>query len=655
MSGAMSVSDSHLLFMRLSRNIKRAILVFADIVALLFSLWSAFALRFSEWWPTQYIEPSWPLFIFVPLFGVAVFIKLGLYRAVIRFMNVKVLQSIALGVTLVIAGTFAFTQVAGLDSVPRSVPIIFGLSAWLYLGGSRLLIRGYYHWLISRYTERERVIIYGAGGAGSQLAQLLQGGAEYIPIGFVDDEKALWKGQVQGLPVFNPATLSDLIENKSVDVLLLALPHISETRRSEILQFVAEFPVHVKTMPSMPEIIAGESLDHIREIEIEELLGRDQVAPEKSLIERSILGKTVCITGAGGSIGSELARQAVSSGAKAVVLYELSEFSLYSIEAELIQLARDTNPECSIYPILGSVQDHDRIEKVFVQFSVQTVYHAAAYKHVPLVEHNVLQGIQNNSLGTETVALAAKQVGVERFVLISTDKAVRPTNVMGATKRLAEMIIQLLASENNVSTNSASTIFSMVRFGNVLGSSGSVVPLFKKQIAAGGPVTVTHPDINRFFMTIPEAASLVIQAGSMAKGGDVFVLDMGEPVKIADLAKQMIRLSGQTIKDSDNPEGDIEVIYSGLRPGEKLYEELLIGNNAAGTCHPKIMTADEEYAPREQLDAVLSGINTAIAANDCAAVRDILIDIVKDFNPSSRNVDLLRRGQTDITNAIKIH
>lgn len=643
------MSDSHFLFMRLSRNAKRAILVCADITALLFSLWSAFALRFSEWWPTEYIEPSWPLFIFTPLFGVAVFIKLGLYRAVIRFMNIKVLQSIALGVMLVIAGTFAFTQMAGLTNVPRSIPIIFGLSAWLYLGGSRLLIRGYYHWLIARYTDRERVLIYGAGGAGSQLAQLLQGGAEYIPVGFVDDEKALWRGQVQGLPVFNPTALGSLIESKNIDVLLLALPHISETRRSEILQFVAEFPVHVKTMPSMPEIIAGESLDHIREIEIEELLGRDQVSPDTELIERSIVDKTVCITGAGGSIGSELARQAVSGGAKAVVLYELSEFSLYTIEAELLKLAANSNPECSIYPILGSVQDYDRIEKVFTQFNVHTVYHAAAYKHVPLVEHNVLQGIQNNALGTETVALAAKHVGVERFVLISTDKAVRPTNVMGATKRLAEMIVQLLASEND-----SSTIFSMVRFGNVLGSSGSVVPLFKKQIANGGPVTVTHPDINRFFMTIPEAASLVIQAGSMAKGGDVFVLDMGEPVKIADLAKQMIRLSGQSVKDSENPEGDIDVIYSGLRPGEKLYEELLIGNNAAGTCHPKIMTADEEFASREQLDAVLTEIHSAINASNCEAARDALVETVKDFKPSSGNIDLLRKKQSACS-VIKIH
>lgn len=641
--------DSHSILMRLSRNAKRAILLFADIAALIFSLWSAFALRFSDWWPAQYIEPAWPLFIFIPLFGVAVFIKLGLYRAVIRFMNVKVLQSIALGVALIIAGAYAFAQLIGLTSVPRSIPIIFGLSAWLYLGGSRLIIRSYYHWLISHYTKRERVVIYGAGGAGSQLALLLQGGAEYTPVAFVDDDKALWRGQVQGLPVFDPSTLAEIIKDKQIEVLLLALPHTSEARRSAILRQVSELPVHVKTMPSMPEIIAGESLDDLREVEVEDLLGRDQVAPEMGLIERSIANKSVCITGAGGSIGSELARQAVTNGAKSVVLLEQSEFALYDIESELSKLAIDANPDCSIYPILGSVLDYDRVVQVFEQFEIQTVYHAAAYKHVPIVEHNVLQGVLNNSIGTETVALAAKAVGVERFVLISTDKAVRPTNVMGATKRLAEMVVQLIASENHTDT-----IFSMVRFGNVLGSSGSVVPLFKKQIAGGGPVTVTHPEINRYFMTIPEAASLVIQAGSMAKGGDVFVLDMGEPVKIADLARQMIRLSGRTVKDGDNPEGDIEVVYSGLRPGEKLYEELLIGDNASGTLHPRILTADEEFAPRERLDSILRGMRQAIEKSDSSAARNLLIEIVTDFKPSSSNVDLLYKARNARGNVISI-
>lgn len=643
------MSDFHSIIVSMSRNAKRLILVVADIVALTFSLWSAFALRFSDWWPEENIEPSWALFIFIPLFGVIVFIKLGLYRAVIRFMNVRVLQSIALGVALIIAGAYTFAQLIDLHDMPRSIPIIFGLNAWLYLGGSRLLIRSYYHWLVSYYTNRERVVIYGAGGAGAQLAQLLRGGAEYIPVAFLDDDKALWRGQVQGLPVFNPASLDTLIKDKDIDVLLLAMPHISESRRSAIIKFVSDFPVHVKTMPAMPDLISGDSLDNIREVDIDDLLGRDQVTPEISLIECSITNKAVCITGAGGSIGSELARQAVTNGAKSVILYELSEFALYTIKSELLQLACDINSECEIYPVLGSVLDRKRIEQVFSRFSVQTVYHAAAYKHVPLVEHNVLQGIKNNALGTECVALAAENTGVERFVLISTDKAVRPTNVMGATKRLAEMIIQLIASERR-----SKTIFSMVRFGNVLGSSGSVVPLFKSQIAAGGPVTVTHPEINRFFMTIPEAASLVVQAGSMAKGGDVFILDMGEPVKIADLAAQMIHLSGFTVKDAEHPDGEIEIVYSGLRPGEKLYEELLIGNNATGTCHSKILTADEEFVSRERLDKVLSEIRYAIDANDSGEARKILIEVVGDFKPSSEDVDLLNNDERCLSNVIKI-
>ena len=641
--------DSHYLIMRLSRNSKRLILLLADILALVLSLWSAFALRFSEWWPHAYLEKAWPLFLFVPVIGVAVFVKLGLYRAVIRFMNVRVLQSIALGVGIIIAAAYVFVQSLGIQGVPRSVPIIFGLSAWLYLGGSRLLIRSYYHWLISHHLNRQRVIIYGAGGAGAQLALALQGGSEYTPIAFVDDDRALWKGQVQGLPIFAPNRLDTLIADKQIDVLLLALPKVSDERRRAILSRVSELPVHVKTMPSMPEIIAGESIDQVRELEIEDLLGRDQVAADEQLIARSILGKSVCITGAGGSIGSELARQALLHGAKRVVLYEQSEFALYAIEAELSRMAVEQQWECEIVPVLGSILDEERVERTLRQLNVQTLYHAAAYKHVPLVEHNVLQGVQNNSLGTEAVARIAKKVGIERFVLISTDKAVRPTNVMGASKRLAEMVIQLMAAENH-----SSTIFSMVRFGNVLGSSGSVVPLFKQQISAGGPITVTHPEINRFFMTIPEAASLVIQAGSMAKGGDVFLLDMGEPVKIADLAKQMIRLSGRTVKDADNPMGDIEVVYSGLRPGEKLYEELLLGDNPSGTDHPKILTADEEYAPRTEIDGILRGMRAAIQSNDSAMARQLLVEIVKDFKPSSVNVDLLRDGQGSSSNVVKI-
>jgi FlaA1/EpsC-like NDP-sugar epimerase len=531
--------------------------------------------------------------------------------------------------------------------VPRSVPIIFGLSAWLYLGGSRLVLRSYYHWLSGKVSSRHVAIIYGAGSAGAQLALSLQAGGEVKPVAFIDDDRKLQKNTVCGLRVYSPGELETLVERHGVDSIMLAMLNVTAAQRRLILERLSNLSVNILTMPTMGELISGKAVDDLREVEIEDLLGRDQVAPDQALISRSIEGKSVCITGAGGSIGSELARQAVTYGAAKVVLYEQSEYALYAIEAELSLLVRNVNPECQLLPILGSVLDEDRVTEVLKQYGVQTVYHAAAYKHVPLVEHNVLQGVQNNSLGTSVVASVAKKLNIERFILISTDKAVRPTNVMGATKRLAEIVVQRLAAENH-----SNTIFSMVRFGNVLGSSGSVVPLFKRQIEQGGPITVTHPEINRFFMTIPEAASLVIQAGSMAKGGDVFVLDMGEPVKIADLAKQMIRLSGRKVKDTTNPTGDIEVVYSGLRPGEKLYEELLIGNNASGTEHPKILTADEEFASREELDRVLRGIREAIEGNDSQAARQLLIDIVKDFSPSSSNVDLLQNGQSKQTNNV---
>ena len=640
-------SGLHQKFLNMSRPIKKAILVTADAFALELALWSAFALRISEWWPAPYIEDAWALFLLIPLFGVLIFMKLGMYRAVLRYMNVKLLQSVALGVFLLVLVLFSSAVILDVGSIPRSVPVIFGLSAWLYLGGSRLVLRSYYHWLSGKLSSGHLAIIYGAGSAGAQLALSLQAGGEVKPVAFIDDDLKLQKNSVCGLRVYSPSELEKLVERHGVDSIMLAMLNVTAAKRRLILERLSKLSVNILTMPTMGELISGKAVDDLREVDIEDLLGRDQVAPDQSLIAMSIQGKSVCITGAGGSIGSELARQTVTYGAAKVVLYEQSEFALYAIEAELSSLLRDVNPECQLVPILGSVLDEDRVTQALKQYSVQTVYHAAAYKHVPLVEHNVLQGVQNNSLGTSVVASAAKKLDIERFILISTDKAVRPTNVMGATKRLAEIVVQRLASENR-----SNTIFSMVRFGNVLGSSGSVVPLFKKQIEQGGPITVTHPKINRFFMTISEAASLVIQAGSMAKGGDVFVLDMGEPVKIVDLAKQMIRLSGRTVKDSSNPTGDIEVVFSGLRPGEKLYEELLIGNNAAGTDHPKILTADEEFASRVELDQVLTGINKAIATNDSQMARQLLVDIVKDFSPSSSNVDLLQHRVSQKINGV---
>ena len=618
----------------LPRNVKRFILAAADSFALVFSLWSAYALRFSDWWPPQALSDGLLLFIFIPLAGIPIFARFGLYRAVIRFMGTRVLRSIAMGVGLIVVGTYTLIQLVPIAGVPRSVPIIFGLCAWIYLGGSRLMIRSYYHWIVNHLGDQQRVIIYGAGGAGVQLANSLRGGAEYVPVAFVDDDRSLWKSDVAGFRVFSPADLDSLIPQRSIDVILLALPSLSEARRAEILRQLNQHPVSVKTMPSMPEIIAGEAIDAVRSVAIEDLLGRDSVAPSEALVQASLAGKSVCITGAGGSIGSELSRQALQAGCATLILYESSEFALYQIESELRRLAIAINSACELIPILGSVLDEARLAKTFTRFSVQTVYHAAAYKHVPLVEHNVLQGIENNSMGTLACARAANAAAVQRFILVSTDKAVRPTNVMGASKRLAELFLQDMATRSQ-------TVFSMVRFGNVLGSSGSVVPVFKEQIQSGGPVTVTHPEINRFFMTIPEAASLVIQAGSMAKGGEVYVLDMGEPVKIVDLACSLIRLSGRTVLSDEQPDGDIEIVFTGLRPGEKLYEELLIGDNVQGTAHPKIMAALEEQLPSDELERFAGTLRAAIKSGDSELARVTLQEAVRGFTPASQNSDWL--------------
>ncbi len=636
----MNTNEWHARFLSMPRSTKRVVMVLADMVALSVALWSAFALRLSDWWPSTSLADAWTLFVATPVVGVAIFIKLGLYRAVVRYMNVKLFQTVAIGVLLLVGVLYFAAITFDIWRVPRSVPIIFGLSAWLYLGGSRLIVRSYYHWLVNRSLSKDRVLIYGAGAAGAQLAIMLSGGMDYQPVAFIDDDKSLKKGSVAGYKVYptsDLADLADLAERLRIDHILLAIPSASPEQRKRVLEKLSALHISIKTMPSMLEMIEGESPDVLREIEVDDLLGREMVSPNADLISQSIKNKRVCVTGAGGSIGSELCRQALQNGASMIVLYELSEFALYSIEQELAELKSKQGYDAEIIPIIGSVQVKERLEIVLKGFQIQTVYHAAAYKHVPLVEHNVLQGLANNSLGTFKAAEAAEAVGVERFVLISTDKAVRPTNVMGATKRFAELCVQDIASRTQ-----SQTIFSMVRFGNVLGSSGSVVPLFRKQIKEGGPITVTHPEINRYFMTIPEAASLVIQAGSMASGGEVFVLDMGEPVKIANLAENMINLSGLTVKSVDNPKGDIEVVFTGLRPGEKLYEELLIGDDVIPTSHEKIMFAREEVLTSSAINRLLSDADEAIKSDDSDRAREILKAAVSGFNPSSGNVDWMR-------------
>jgi len=633
-----SVASRHYWFLSLSRNSKKAIMVLADLIALPLALWSGYALRLADWWPVAYMQEAWFLFALVPVVGVLIFMRLGLYRAVVRFMGAQAILSVCKGVFALAAIIWASAIALDIEPFPRSIPVNFALAALVYVGGSRLLVRNYYHWLLRNYIEKTPVLIYGAGGAGVQLASALGSGAEFLPVGFLDDDKTLWKSTVNSLPVYSPSRLKSIIEDQGISHVLLALPSISQSKRREILESLADLCVHVKTIPNMSEIISGELVDALRDVEPEDLLGRDAVPPSPELLERSIAGKAVLVTGAGGSIGSEICRQILCHNPKLLVLFEMNEYGLYKIEKELASSLLDKGLDIPIYPVLGSVLDKNRVGQIIQRFEIETIYHAAAYKHVPMVEHNIFEGVRNNAFGTKVLAEEALNKGVGRFVLISTDKAVRPTNVMGASKRLAELILQDMASR------SETTVFSMVRFGNVLGSSGSVVPLFRQQINAGGPVTVTHPEITRFFMTIPEAASLVIQAGSMAGGGDVFVLDMGEPVKITKLAKRMIRLMGAEVKSVNNPQG-VEIFYSGLRPGEKLYEELLIGDDVIGTDHAKIMRAQEELLSEADLAAVINSINLAIEAVDSVKVRELLEEAVTGFMPSSPVVDwMLEEG-----------
>lgn len=634
-------AEFHLRISTLNRYYKRLLMVAADFVVLPIALWSAFALRFAEWWPEPYLTNFWWLFFITPIVGVFIFMRLGLYHAIVRFMGVQALMAVVKGVLLLTLIMWVGMYFYGTQGFPRSVPINFALVALIYVGGTRLLVRGYYQWLIKHYTHKEPVIIYGAGGSGVQLASSLSTGHEFYIVGFLDDDASLWNSVIKGVKVFSPNKTFDLIKQYGIKRVLLAMPNASNHERKRVLDRFAGEALQVLTVPSMPEIVAGTAtVDQLREVALEDLLGRDSVPPCEDLLDTSIKDKVVMVTGAGGSIGSELCRQILAIQPKVLLLFEISEFSLYSIDQELNQLRLSLGFSFPIITLLGSVTNGKRLSAVLAHYKVQTIYHAAAYKHVPLVEHNIFEGVRNNIFGTSVLAEAALAANVERCVLISTDKAVRPTNIMGATKRFAELIIQDLAASTAENIKSK-TIFSIVRFGNVLGSSGSVVPLFRKQINAGGPVTVTHPRITRFFMTIPEAALLVIQAGSMATGGDVFVLDMGEPVKIVDLATRMIELTGLEIRDDEHPEGDIALAFSGLRPGEKLYEELLIGEKVTGTRHPKIMRAEEETLTRVQIDSFLIALEGAESEFDYLNARKILEQAVIGFKPTSAICDHL--------------
>lgn len=619
----------------LSRTIKRLILLALDLILLLFAWWLALSLRYGEWWPAI-IADAWWSFIAVIAIGVPIFIHFGLYRTVVRYMGEQILWTVAQGVGLTTLLLAFVTLLIGTAGIPRSSFFIFYSTAFLLVVGSRFIIRNYYNTFYKINRISERVAIYGAGNAGAQVAAALLCGHHAMPIAFIDDNPSLWGATVNGIRVYAPNTIPEIIHSLRINTILLAMPKLKRAARFAIVNSLKTLPIQVRTIPGMAELIAAPTnFNTFREIAIEDLLGRDPVTPNQELLHSCIQNKSVLVTGAGGSIGSELCRQILPLLPKRLVLFELSEFALYKIEQELRQISAQAAIAMDIFAIIGSVQDQKRIHSVLQTFAIQTVYHAAAYKHVPLVEQNLIEGIRNNAFGTKILAEAAVACGVERLVLISTDKAVRPTNVMGASKRLAELILQELASSN------IKTILCMVRFGNVLGSSGSVVPLFRQQIDQGGPITLTHKEVTRYFMTIPEAAQLVIQAGAMAHGGDVFVLDMGQPMRIYDLACTMIRLSGLEIKDATNSDGDIEIVITGLRPGEKLYEELLIGDNVEPTEHPLISRAMDPKLPPLQLMQALLDLECACNTGDLIQIKQVLNQTIVGYTSTNEIVDVV--------------
>jgi len=611
---------------------KRVISVATDFISLVLISLIAVWLRLGEIDVPQQFALS---IVILPFLALPVFIRLGLYRAVVRYITHRFMFTVFTAVSL--SFLIWSTAILMLDlAYPRSALIIAWLMAILYITGSRLAIRWFLLRLNGDSEHSDSIVIFGAGDAGRQLMNGLTGIAHKKVVAFIDDDKSLHEQKIGAIKVYRREDLAELIERFQVKDILLAVPGMSSKERQAVLTWLTPFPIKVSTLPSMEEIVDGKvSFSDIREVSIEDLLGRDSVPAREELLSQCIGDKTVMVTGGGGSIGSELCRQIIKNKPKMLIVYELNEFALYDIEQELEFIEENLATSIELVFLLGDVKNRKKLAEVIQQFSVNTIYHAAAYKHVPLVEHNIAEGFYNNTFGTLTVAEVAAECKVQNFVLISTDKAVRPTNFMGASKRLAELSLQSLQAEN------PDTRFVMVRFGNVLGSSGSVIPLFKKQIANGGPVTVTHKEITRYFMTIPEAASLVIQAGSMGVGGDVFVLDMGEPVKIADLAEKLIKLSGLEIIDSEG-HGDIAIEYTGLRPGEKLYEELLIGENVDGTEHPRIMKAHEDYISYQELKAAFEKLDYNLQTHDYELVSKQLTLLVSGFKHTSGIVDYIK-------------
>lgn len=627
----------------LSRSVKQILMMIADALMIVTALVFSFVLLGKD-----FFDQDQRFYFYLSLattVSILVFIRIGLYRALVLYMGLQSVFLILQGVTAascLLAASYFFAKTP--QSSDLSILPIFWMIAVLLIGGTRFFAKVLLQSLIQNFRPKEPVIIYGAGSSGMQLLVALQNGDQYLPVAFVDDSHNMIGNTVHGTRVYSPNSLYELIESFSVRQIFLAIPSATHGERKEILNRLEHHPVHVKTVPDLFDMVSGKmGVDEIRDIDIEDLLGRDIVPPNPELLGACITGQSVMVTGAGGSIGSELCRQIIAINPSRLVLLDTFEFGLYKLEAELIEKLQsiEGGNNIEIVSLLGSVGNRLQMENAIRSFKVDTVYHVAAYKQVPMVEKNVVEGVQNNIFGTLVSAQAAEKFKVKNFVLISTDKAVRPTNFMGATKRFAEQVLQALAARESA------TKFSMVRFGNVLGSSGSVVPLFRRQIGMGGPVTVTHPEVTRYFMTVQEAAQLVIQAGSMATGGDVFVLDMHEPIKIIDLAKKMVHLMGFEVKDENSYRGDIAIEYTGLRPGEKLYEELLIGESVTGTGHPKIMRAKEETLSWGELEILLSKLELACKQIDLKEIRKLLMKAVVGFEPKDEVSDPQWEAQTE--------
>jgi len=645
-------------FLSIPRLYKQSIIIIIDVMLLFFSILASFSIRFGYLY-----FPQGDLLLVVfgsPIIAIPIFIIFGLHKDIIRFIGLKALWKVGKAILLyslmwsivcfIYITSSPFSVVHG---IPRSVIALNILLSLLLVGGIRVFGRWILSILLNLLSsfKSKNVLIYGAGEVGRQLSLSLYETDEFNLVGFLDDDTDIHLHSINGVNIYSIQNLSKLVESLNISEVFIALPDLSSSKRSEIINFLEPFPLRVRSLPSIVDIARGDiQISDLNDIGIEDLLGRDNVRANTELLSLNISNKVVFVTGAGGSIGSELCRQILALSPKTLILYEISEFSLYQIDREL---HKQNLENIDIFPILGSIKNKKRVIDILNKFEVDTIYHAAAFKHVPIVEYNITEGVSNNIFGTYNCAIAAIESGVKTFDLVSTDKAVRPTNIMGATKRFSELILQALASEqDNLKVNSNPNIenhnqknsdvrFIMVRFGNVLGSSGSVIPLFKEQIKSGGPLTVTHRDMHRYFMTITEAVQLVIQAGSMGKGGDVFVLDMGEPVSILELAKKMIRLSGLTVKDNDNLSGDIEITFSGLRPGEKLYEELLIGDDVFETQNPMIMKTREKMLPIDEIDSMLNELKVAIENNKIDNLRKVLIKAIPEFKPQTDIKDIL--------------